>query len=71
MDLVFESEQKAVIKELLGEEITCSTQELEGIFEEEIFEIAAEINYTGNVQNSTREFSKNLKQRIELKKLKQ
>lgn len=69
--LAFESEQKAVIKELLGEEITCNTKELQEIFEEEIFEIATEIKYTGNVEDSTREFSKNLKQRIELKKLKQ
>ncbi|QLG41260.1 hypothetical protein MKY42_12705 [Paenibacillus sp. FSL W7-1088] len=69
--LVFESQQKAVIKEFLGEEMTCSIEDLQEILEEEIFEMATEIEYTGNVENSIREFSKNLKQKIELKKLEQ
>ncbi|NEU64000.1 hypothetical protein [Paenibacillus sp. ALJ109b] len=69
--LVFESQQKAVIKEFLGEEMTCCIEDLQEILEEEIFEMATEIEYTGNVENSTREFSENLKQKIELKKLEQ
>ncbi|HBU84426.1 MAG TPA: hypothetical protein DEF35_22695 [Paenibacillus sp.] len=69
--LVFESQQNAVIKEFLGEEITCSIEDLEEILEEEIFEMATEIKYTGNVENSTREFAKNLKQKIVLKRLEQ
>ncbi|PIH60056.1 hypothetical protein [Paenibacillus sp. LK1] len=68
--LVFESQQKAVIKEFLGEEMLCSIEDLQEILEEEIFEMATEIEYIGNVESSTREFSKNLKQKIELKKSK-
>ncbi|OBA06628.1 hypothetical protein A9P44_10975 [Paenibacillus polymyxa] len=66
--LTFDTQQEAVITYFLGEEVTCSGDELKEILEDYIFELATEIEYTGNVQNSAQEFSRNLKHKVEVKR---
>jgi len=69
--LTFDTRQDAVIKYFLGEEVTYKSEDLKHILEDYIFELATEIEYNGNVQHSVQEFSKNLKRKMESKRLDQ
>jgi len=57
-------DQKAVKQHFFGQDITFEIEKLKEILDDHIFDIGNEIDYDGNIANSTMYFAKNLLNRI-------
>ncbi|WP_442601810.1 hypothetical protein [Paenibacillus sp. KN14-4R] len=66
-EFIFTTDQKAVKLHFFGQDITCEINILRELLEDEIFEIIDEIDYDGNIENSTMGFARNLLKKIQNK----
>ncbi|MUT65956.1 hypothetical protein [Paenibacillus sp. NEAU-GSW1] len=63
-EFVFITDQNAVKQHFFGQDITFEIEKLKELLEDHIFDIGNEIDYDGNIENSTMQFAKNLLNRI-------